>query len=78
MSTERARYTQIGIKREMQRIVKEIEVLEVEENSIQETCQHPDVEKIPKGNTGNWSPDDDKYWYNCKCPDCLKWWTEDQ
>ena len=69
---------QIGIRNEMQRIVKEIEKLRVEEKSIQEACQHPDVEKVAGSNTGNYDPSSDRYWYDCNCPDCLKRWTEDQ
>jgi hypothetical protein len=44
------------------------------------TCKHPKeyVKKVPKGNTGNWCPDDDSYWYECKCELCESQWHEDQ
>jgi hypothetical protein len=31
-----------------------------------------------KSNTGNWSPSDDYYWVEFKCPLCDKRWSEDQ
>lgn len=46
--------------------------------ALKELCSHPNVTKTPKANTGNWCPDDDRYWYDCKCPDCGKFWMEDQ
>jgi hypothetical protein len=44
------------------------------------SCKHPKeyVKKLPKGNTGNWCPDDDHYWYDCTCELCESFWTEDQ
>lgn len=45
---------------------------------IQEDCPHTDVKKVPKSDTGNWCPQDDSYWYECRCPECDKFWTEDQ
>lgn len=45
---------------------------------IQDACLHPGATKTPKADTGNWARGDDRYWYECKCPLCLKQWTEDQ
>ncbi len=41
-------------------------------------CKHQGVIKIPKGSTGNYDPTDDRYWYECRCGDCNKFWTENQ
>jgi hypothetical protein len=41
-------------------------------------CQHVNVIKTPKSNTGNWDRSDDKYWNEYKCSDCNKFWIEDQ
>jgi hypothetical protein len=46
--------------------------------ALQEACPHPDATKEPKANTGNYDPSSDCYWYDCHCPDCGKFWTEDQ
>jgi hypothetical protein len=46
--------------------------------ALQEECAHTGVAKIPKANTGNYDPSEDCYWYECKCPVCDKFWTEDQ
>ena len=46
--------------------------------AIREACPHPNVTRTPRSNTGNYDPSCDRYWYDCKCPDCEKFWTEDQ
>ena len=45
---------------------------------LQEECQHQNAVKENKSDTGNWCKADDCYWTECKCPDCLKFWREDQ
>lgn len=45
---------------------------------LQILCQHPNVEKTYKGNTGNYDPSADSYWIEWKCPDCKKYWMTDQ
>lgn len=45
---------------------------------LQEQCQHPNVEKTYKGNTGNYDPSADSYWIDWLCPDCKKYWMTDQ
>lgn len=49
---------------------------------IQDTiCTHPKemVSKETKSDTGNYDgPSGDRYWYNCRCGICRKFWTEDQ
>ena len=45
---------------------------------LQILCQHPNVEKTYKGNTGNYDPSADSYWIDWRCPDCDKRWTTDQ
>ena len=61
-------------------ILKEIQELQDQLNTIQEQCSHPDtcVIKIPRSFTGNWDKGQDRYWYNCKCHLCGKKWEEDQ
>lgn len=44
---------------------------------LQDICTHPNVTKISKSNTGNYDPHGDKYWKECRCPDCDKYWRED-
>lgn len=46
--------------------------------AIQDACVHPGVVKVPKSDTGNYDPHADRYWYECRCPVCLKQWQEDQ
>lgn len=46
--------------------------------TLQAACPHTQVTKVAKSNTGNYDPSVDSYWYEFSCPDCGKWWTEDQ
>jgi hypothetical protein len=43
---------------------------------IQSQCTHMDVVKTPKGSSGNYDPQDDRWWKECKCKICQKWWIE--
>lgn len=47
-------------------------------DNIQASCTHPMATKEAKADTGNWCPADDSYWYEYKCPDCGRFWQEDQ
>ena len=46
--------------------------------ALQQECTHPNLSKIANSNTGNYDPSADCWWYECKCPDCGKYWHEDQ
>jgi len=45
---------------------------------IQNACPHTNATKKCDSDTGNWCKADDSYWYEFKCPDCKKIWTEEQ
>jgi hypothetical protein len=45
---------------------------------LQDECPHTNVDKKYKANTGNYDPSADSYWIELSCPDCGKWWMEDQ
>lgn len=57
---------------------KEIDKIYAKIHRLQENCKHKNVNKIPKGDTGNWDKSDDAYWYEITCKDCDKYWTEPQ
>ena len=44
---------------------------------LQEECKHPNVKRESKAFTGSYL-DSNSYWYEFKCPDCQKFWCEDQ
>lgn len=46
--------------------------------ALQEECKHPMAERVNRGDTGNYDPSQNSYWRDCKCPDCGKFWMEDQ
>ena len=59
-------------------ICKKIDYWQDRLSEFQENCQHTNVVKTPKSDTGNWDKYSDSYWYEFKCPDCGKFWREDQ
>lgn len=46
--------------------------------ALQYECPHTNVDKKYKSNTGNYDPSANSYWIELSCPDCGKWWMEDQ
>lgn len=70
--------TQKDIRAKHDRIKEKIHKVTKELCDLQAECAHPNAVKINKADTGNWCPGDDKYWRDCKCPDCGKFWMEDQ
>lgn len=40
-------------------------------------CPHTNVKKEHKSGGGGWSTQE-TYWINFNCPDCGRFWTEDQ
>jgi len=57
---------------------KEIDKIYKKINILQERCNHKNTLRKPKSNTGNWDPNDDRYWWEIDCMDCKKHWQEDQ
>jgi hypothetical protein len=45
---------------------------------IQADCDHLGAQKIARGNTGNYDPSADSYWWECLCPRCGRHWTTPQ
>lgn len=59
-------------------LFRELNELERKIEAYQTKCQHQGVVKTPRADTGNYDPNDDRWWYDCKCEDCNKFWTETQ
>lgn len=70
--------TQKYIRTRRTTLATEIFVLQTKLVRLQASCKHPAVTKEPGADTGNYDPGMDRYWYDCKCPDCGKIWTEPQ
>ena len=66
------------IQKQYLTIKNKIDRLSEQLDELQEQCQHPNVEKTYKGNTGNYDPSADSYWIDWFCPDCKKYWMTDQ
>ena len=61
-------------------IKNQISILKEELNQIQLECSHPKscLKKVSHSSTGNFDPDDNRYWYNYHCSLCDKSWTENK
>lgn len=61
-------------------IKADIAKLQLRLTTIQSECTHPAaaLSKIAKGDTGNYDPSADYYWYECHCLLCDKQWREPQ
>jgi len=66
------------IKNSVEELLKSVKDLNLLVIEFQVVCTHPNASKEARSNTGNWDPSADSYWYQCKCPDCQKAWTEEQ
>jgi hypothetical protein len=62
----------------VQKLRLKINALVDQITEIQDSCDHPNATKKGCSNTGNYDPSCDSYWYDCRCPDCDKFWQEDQ
>jgi hypothetical protein len=48
------------------------------ERELQKLCEHPAAIKEYRGSSGNYDRSADAYWIEFGCPDCGKFWMEDQ
>ena len=59
-----------------QKIKAKIDKLHEALKVVQDTeCSHTNLSIISDSSTGNYDPSADCYWYDLRCPDCLKHWT---
>ena len=69
-----------GIRSHREKLDEIIKSAEEELTMLRDECPHPNAEatKVAKGNTGNYCPQDDSYWYVLNCEFCGKHWTRPQ
>lgn len=70
--------TQEDIRKKWESIDRREDKLVKELAKLQSLCEHPNVDKTYKSNTGNYDPSADNYWIEFVCPDCRKRWIEEQ
>lgn len=70
--------TQEEIRKKYESIDRREDKLARELAKLQATCNHPNLEKNYKANTGNYDRSADSYWIEFKCPDCRKRWIQEQ
>jgi hypothetical protein len=70
--------TPAQIQKQRDKIKAKINEWTVKLRELEQACPHTNVSRKAKADTGNWCPSDDTYWYEFKCPDCGKFWIEDQ
>jgi cell division protein FtsB len=66
------------VTKKIKKTQEKIAALYEEIDKLQEECKHETAIRFARSDTGNYSKADDRYWYDCSCPVCLKIWTEDQ
>lgn len=71
-------YTPTQIRRRMAVINRNQLKWDTAERDLQAACSHVNVSKKHCADTGNWDSYDDSYWIEYRCPDCGKFWSEDQ
>jgi len=65
------------IKTRYKRLKAKIDNAYADIKCLQQECSHPDVGRSYNSSTGNYL-NKDEYWIDFNCPDCGKWWREDQ
>lgn len=70
--------TQDEIRSKMDKLISKEDKIAAKKSKLQSQCQHPNVNKQSKSNTGNYDPTANSYWIKFKCPDCDKRWEEYQ
>jgi hypothetical protein len=68
----------ISITKRRERLLTKSKKLSNDLLELQESCPHAKVAKVAKADTGNWDRGQDSYWYEFRCPECAKFWTEPQ
>ena len=63
---------------EMAKLLVQRDEINTRIKQFQKDCDHVGASKTPRGNTGNYDPSADGYWYECCCGRCGLRWTEDQ
>jgi len=71
VTPEQVRSKYESIDRREERLAREL-------NKLQALCNHPNLEKTYKSDTGNYDPSADSYWTEHRCPDCRARWNEEQ
>jgi hypothetical protein len=66
------------IREQHENLQAQIASFYIEIDQLREKCAHPNVVKENRGSSGNYDRSADRYWKECKCPDCGKRWTEEQ
>lgn len=75
--TARLRVKDNSIKTKILALREDIAGINKQITELQDSCEHKNVKKEHKGDSGNYCRDDDRYWIEYDCPDCMKTWSED-
>jgi len=66
------------IKVAIEEVNRMIAKLNEEKLRLQNACNHPGLISVQKSDTGNYDPTHDCWWVEFTCPNCGKFWREDQ
>jgi len=70
--------TPAQVRRKLATINKHQMKWDTAERELKELCSHVNVSKLRAGSSGNYDRSADAYWIEFRCPDCGKFWMEDQ
>lgn len=70
--------TPAQIRRKLATIIKHQNKWDDAVRELQALCSHPTASKENRGSSGNYDRSADAYWIEFRCPDCGKFWMEDQ
>lgn len=60
----------------MKGLLNQMSKISAKIQAFQERCKHTNIQRIPRGDTGNYDPSNDRYWNDCLCQDCNRRWSE--
>jgi hypothetical protein len=66
----------ISITKQRERLEARMKKLAEDISALQTACPHTGAFRKAKADTGNWDRGHDSYWYEFKCLECGKFWTE--
>ena len=66
------------IKQKRISLQKQIKLLQIDIEELQEICTHSPHEHIDRASTGHYDPGCNEYWTDHYCPYCDKRWRTDQ
>lgn len=66
------------VRRKLEKLRIKEDKLKLEFKTLRDICGHVNYTKKAGGNSGNYDPSSDYYWYDWSCQDCGRTFTTEQ